>query len=82
MTQKIDRTIEHESREANLKAEKRSVRKAGNAYLMRHTDMAADVIDIVRRGEIIERHVCTVVVPSPDFCRKEPFRVEVLALYQ
>lgn len=58
MTTTIQKTIEHESREANLQAAKQAVRTNRKKYLQRHTDLGADVIDVVRGTDIIKRHIC------------------------
>ncbi len=82
MTATIQKTIEHESREANLQAAKQAVRTNRKAFLQRHTDLGADIIDVVRGTDIIERHICRTSEPYTPIRRTRPFCVEELALYQ
>lgn len=81
------------SKEANLLAAKRALKRYRGAYLHRDITGDDDVIDIVVGSEIMEQHVCRcpkwlqqepsereIPMPQPKIARY--FRVEDLALYQ
>lgn len=72
----------HMTREENLLAAKRAVRRTRHAWIMRHTGTGADILDIMVGTEIIERHVCNTEMPFTPLHRKRVFCVEALALYQ
>ena len=82
MTATIQKTIEHESREANLQAAKQAVRANRKAFLQRYTDLGADVIDVVRGSDIIERYICRTNESYTSIRMTRPFCIEELALYQ
>jgi len=82
MTAKILKTIEHETREANLQAAKQAIRTNRKAYLQRRNEPGEDVIDVVLGSDIIERHFCKTNEPLAPIRRIKPFCIEELALYQ
>lgn len=81
------------SKEANLLAAKRALKRYRGACLHRDTTGDDDVIDIVVGAEIMEQHICKcprltqpavseleTLTPQQKMVRR--FRVEDLALYQ
>jgi len=82
MTAKILKTIEHETREANLQAAKQAIRTNRKAYLQRRNEPGEDVIDVVLGSDIIERHFCKTNENYAPIQRTRPFYIEELALYR
>ena len=82
MTSRILKTVEHETREANLRAAKQAVKTNRKAYLQRRNAPGEDIIDVILGSDIIERHICKTNVPYAPVRRTIPFCIEELALYQ
>ena len=80
--EKPQKTFYHKDQEQNLLAVKHSLKQYRTAYMLRKTDSADDVIDIVADGKIIERHIAKRPQQFVAIVVHRPVPVEEMALYQ
>ena len=80
--EKPQKTFYHKDQEQNLLAVKHSLKQYRRAYMLRKTDSADDVIDVVADGKIIERHIAKNPQQLVAIVVHRPVPVEEMALYQ
>ena len=80
--EKPQKTFYHKDQEQNLLAVKHSLKHHRTAYMLRKTDSADDVIDVVADGKIIERHIAKRMNQVVAIVVHRPIPVEEMALYQ
>jgi len=76
------KVIVHASREENLLAAKRALRRTRGSHMNRRYGEGEEIIDVVVGCEVKERHVCHVDSPAPAPVPGRRFCVEELALYR
>ena len=80
--EKPQKTFYNKGQEQNLLAVKHSLKQNRRAYMLRKTDSADDVIDVVADGKIIERHIAKNPQQFVAIVAHRPVPVEEMALYQ
>ena len=80
--EKPQKTFYHKDQEQNLLAVKHSLKQHRRAYMLRKTDYADDVIDVIADGKIIERHIAKRPQQFVAIVVHRPVSVEEMALYQ
>ena len=80
--EKPQKTFYHKDQEQNLLAVKHSLKRHRTAYMLRKTDSADDVVDVVADGKIIESHIAKRTQQFVVIVKHRPVPVKEMALYQ